>query len=82
VEDKSTGGVEAAAKLLVQVGNLGLELGVALCRTLGNDVIDEAITVFQFVTGLITAKTKGRGILPMGNGYDHKVNKRGHKLRK
>ena len=72
---RTLSGGEATVKLLVQVADLSLELGIVLRQTLSNDVIDEAFAVFQLVTGQVTAKTKGRGILTLvGNGSDHEVN--------
>jgi hypothetical protein len=53
-------GCQSAAKLFMQVGNLGLELGVALCEALSDDVVDETIAVFQFMPGLVAAEAKGR----------------------
>ncbi len=68
-------GGEAAAELLVGVGNLSLKMGIALCQTFGNDVIDEAVTFFlQLVTEQVATETKGQGILILRDGQNHEVN--------
>jgi hypothetical protein len=69
----SMSGVESAAKLFMRVGDLGLELRVALCEALSDNVIDKTVAVFQFVPGLVAAEAKGRGVLVLGDGSNHEV---------
>ncbi len=52
--------IEAAAELRMRSGHLVFELRVALGETLGNNVIDEAITIDQGMAGLSASQACGR----------------------
>ena len=53
----SAGRGETASELFVRVCNLRCELRVLLSQAFGNDVVNKTVTVFEFVTGLLTSQT-------------------------
>ncbi len=65
--------VETAAEQGMRSRHLVFELGMALCETLGDDVIDEAITVEQRVPGLAASKTGGGVGLILRHGANEEI---------
>jgi hypothetical protein len=67
-------GLPRSSDMPVGIGDLHFELRVLLSQAFGDNIVNEAVAVFEFVTaGLLTSQAYGGGVLILGDRSNHEI---------